>query len=249
MISFKKPKLKKIISNSRAFLLALIALTPLLSKGQNVQTSVHIIGQMKEVMWKGELYEKIILDTISPRAHLYGMGPVSYLSGEILILDGTAYKSSIATDSSMIVEETFKMGAPFFGYSHIPRFSEQNVPDSIQNISQLENYIDQLTKEIPRPFMFKLQGMADQALIHVVNLPKGTQVSSPAEAHQGQVDFELFEEEVEILGFFSTEHKTIFTHHDTFLHMHLITTDRSKMGHLDKIKINQGSMKLYLPME
>jgi acetolactate decarboxylase len=51
------------------------------------------------------------------------------------------------------------------------------------------------------------------------------------------------------IGFFSTEHKAIFTHHDTFLHMHLITTDRQKMGHLDEVFLKKGTIKLYLPTE
>src|SRR5690606_38154032 len=84
------------------------------------------------------------------------------------------------------------------------------------------------------PFMFKLAGTVEEATIHIVNLPKGSTVSSPAEAHQGQVNYKLNNEESEIMGFFSTQHKTIFTHHDTFLHMHLITKDRKKMGHLDR---------------
>jgi acetolactate decarboxylase len=73
-------------------------------------------------------------------------------------------------------------------------------------------------------------------------------VSSPAEAHQGQVNYSVNDEQVEIIGFFSTEHKTIFTHHDTFLHMHLITADRQQMGHLDEVLLGKG-MKLYLPVE
>jgi acetolactate decarboxylase len=50
---------------------------------------------------------------------------------------------------------------------------------------------------------------------------------------------------VEVVGFFSTEHKGIFTHHDSFLHMHLISSDEKEMGHLDELEIE--SMKLYLP--
>ena len=65
--------------------------------------------------------------------------------------------------------------------------------------------------------------------------------------HQGQTNYMLENSEVEIVGFFSTEHKGIFTHHDSNVHMHLITTDRKKMGHLDKVFFGNGSMKLYLP--
>ena len=74
-------------------------------------------------------------------------------------------------------------------------------------------------------------------------------MSSPSEAHQGQIDYELVNEQMEIVGFFSKEHKAIFTHHDSYVHMHLITKNREKMGHLDEILFKEGSLTLYLPLE
>jgi acetolactate decarboxylase len=53
----------------------------------------------------------------------------------------------------------------------------------------------------------------------------------------------------EVLGFFSTRHQTIFTHHDSFLHMHLITTDKKWMGHLDELTINPQKISLLIPTE
>lgn len=123
------------------------------------------------------------------------------------------------------------------------------MPDSIQTIQQLEIYLDKTTKTAKRPFMFKLNGRVESAIIHVVNLPKGSKVTSPEEAHEGLTNFELENQHLDILGFFSTEHKAIFTHHDTFLHMHLLTTDKLKMGHLDEVKLEKGTVKLYLPAE
>jgi acetolactate decarboxylase len=70
-------------------------------------------------------------------------------------------------------------------------------------------------------------------------------VSSPEDAHKGQTNYNLKNEEVVIIGFFSTEHKGVFTHHDSFLHLHLITKDERKMGHLDMAEFNE--MELYLP--
>ena len=97
--------------------------------------------------------------------------------------------------------------------------------------------------------MFHLAGTVEEATIHIVNLPKGSTVSSPDEAHEGQINVDLSNEQADIVGFFSTEHKAIFTHHDTFLHMHLMTTDKQKMGHLDDVMLKKGTMKLYLPTE
>ena len=237
--------------NFKTTLLGLIIfiLTNSSSTAQQKTNAVKIIGQMKNVMWKGELYGNINLDTIANKTNLYGLGPVEYLSGEILIIDGKSYKSTVVSDSTMKVEETYKIKAPFFGYANISKWTEQILPDSIPSIQQLEQYLDKISKTLPRPFLFKLFGTVDQATIHIVNLPKGAKVSSPDEAHNGQINYELNNEQSEIIGFFSTKHKAIFTHHDTFLHMHLITIDRKKMGHLDEVLFKKGTMKLYLPAE
>lgn len=229
--------------------LTILTLTNCSTKAQQTTNEVKIIGQMKNVMWKGQLYGNINLDTIANKINLYGLGPVGYLAGEILIIDGKSYKSTVVSDSTMKVEETYDIKAPFFGYANISKWTEQTLPDSIQTIQQLETYLDKVTKHSSRPFMFKLTGTVEQATIHIVNLPIGSKVSSPDEAHKGQKNYGLQNEQSEIIGFFSTEHKAIFTHHDTFLHMHLITTNRQKMGHLDEVLFKKNTMKLYLPTE
>ncbi|MBB5283749.1 acetolactate decarboxylase [Rhabdobacter roseus] len=210
---------------------------------------VKIVGQMKDVMWKGQLQGTIHLDTIANKTHLYGLGPVEYLTGEILILDGQSYKSTVVSETAMRVEKTYDLKAPFFGYATITQWSKQALPDYVQTIPQLDQYLDQQTNNSPHPYLFKLSGTIEEATIHIVNLPKGSKVSSPAEAHQGQQNYGLTNEQADIVGFFSTEHKAIFTHHDTYVHMHLITKDRQKMGHLDEVRFKKGGTKLYLPTE
>jgi acetolactate decarboxylase len=227
--------------------LTIFTLTSCTTKAQQTTNEVKIVGEMKNVMWKGQLYGNINLDTIANKTNLYGLGPFEYLAGEILIIDGKSYKSTVTSDTTMKVEETYNIKAPFFGYANISKWTEQTLPDSIQTIQQLEQYLDKVTTKSPRPFIFKLTGTVEQATIHIVNLPKGSKVSSPDEAHKGQKNYELKNEQSDIIGFFSTEHKAILTHHDTFLHMHLITTDKQKMGHLDKVLFKKGTMKLYLP--
>lgn len=218
-------------------------------KAQQTTNDVKIVCEMKNVMWKGQLYGSINLDTIKNKTSLYGLGPVEYLSGEILIIDGKSYKSTVVSDTTMKVEETYDIKAPFFGYANISKWIEKTLSDSIQTIQQLETYLDKVTKNSPRPFMFKLSGTVEKATIHIVNLPKGSVVSSPDEAHKGQKNYQLQNEQADIVGFFSTEHKAIFTHHDTFLHLHLMTTDKQKMGHLDEVLFKKGTMKLYLPTD
>lgn len=206
---------------------------------------VQIAGAMKDVMWQGKLHGVIHLDTLAGIDGMYGLGPESYLKGELLLADGKSYLSRVTSDSTMVVEEHSEVSAPFFVYARVSEWNMFTLPENVKHIADLQKVIDDLTKDRKRPFAFKLMGEVKQATIHVQNLPEGTAVSSPAEAHQGQVNYDLQNEAVEIIGFFSTEHQGIFTHHDSYLHMHLITADKQQMGHLDEAMF--GKMWLYLP--
>lgn len=210
-------------------------------------SNIKVVSAMKNVMWKGELGSNIKLDTITDKNGLYGLGPVSYLKGELLINNGKSYVSKVTSDSTMIVEKTFETAAPFFVYGNVTEWNKIELPSDLKTIQDLEKFVDNKTTEFERPFVFKLIGQVSSAIIHIQNLPEGTKVASPAEAHQGQTNYKIKNEDVEIIGFFSTQHKGVFTHHDSFLHMHLITKDESKMGHLDELEI--GEMKLYLPQK
>ena len=214
-----------------------------------INSGVRIAGAMKNVMMKGELSGIIDLDTIQYKNGLYGLGPIEYLTGELLIIDGKSYVSKVLADSTMFVTRTFKIKAPFFVYSNVENWKEEVLPDNILTIDHLEEYIDNKTSELIRPFTFKLIGSIESAIIHITNLPKGTKVNSPEDAHQGQTSYEILNKTVTIVGYFSTEHKGIFTHHDSYLHMHLITTDKEQMGHLDNMTFEKGKVKLYFPKE
>lgn len=216
-------------------------------KESNSSVNFQIVGAMKNVMWKGDLTGRISLDTISDYNGLYGLGPQSYLTGELLINNGITYLSRVTSDSTMTVEKRYDVSAPFFVYANVNEWRSEILPSNIESITDLERFIDEKTNSNQRPFAFKLTGQISKAKIHIQNLPEGAKVSSPAEAHQGQIQYELQNESVEIVGFFSKEHKGVFTHHDSFLHMHLITADESKMGHLDELEVK--SLRLYLPMK
>lgn len=209
--------------------------------------SVQVSSAMKNVMWKGELAGKLQLDSLVDQGSTYGLGPLEYLQGELLLFNGKAFVSKVTSDSTMEVFQDQEAKAPFFVYSQVPKWVEVAIPDSLHNIAQLEAFLSQQTQKIDHAFAFKLKGKIESAEIHIQNLPAGTEVSSPTEAHQGQVNYKLGQEDVNLLGFFSSQHQGVFTHHDTYVHLHLITTDLQKMGHLDAVRFSSSEMTLYLP--
>lgn len=206
--------------------------------------TVEFVSAMKNVMRLGKLEGNVLLDTL-PKKNLYGIGPVEYLKGELMIMDGTSYISRVETDSTMTVETSFDTKAPFFVYAQVEDWEKETMPNSINNLETLEAYLDEKFKERDEPFVFRIEGIIDTAVIHIVNLPEGSKVSSPEEAHQGIVYYPIENENVELLGFFSRKHQAVFTHHDTFMHIHLISKNKTMMGHLDEINFGGSPLTLY----
>ena len=104
------------------------------------------------------------------------------LKGELLINNGKSYISKVKSDSTMTVDKTFDVSAPFFVYANITDWNEIDLPSNIKSIQDLEKFIDKKTTTYKRPFPFKLKGEVSKAIIHTQNLPEGTKVSSPDEA-------------------------------------------------------------------
>jgi len=115
-------------------------------QAQENNHKVHVIGEMRKVMWEGKLEDVINLDTIGTKENLYGLGPVEFLTGEVVIIDGTTYVSTVVSDSTMNVEESYEIEVPFFAYDTIKAWKNHTLPDSIRTIKQLEGYLDVLTR-------------------------------------------------------------------------------------------------------
>jgi acetolactate decarboxylase len=212
--------------------------------GQNVQA----VGAMRQTMWQGHLAGKIDVDTLTMTPNIYGLGPKAFLTGELLILNSKTFLSTV-NNKTMIVEETKKVEAPFFVYTQVKNWVASPLPDTVVTLKDLEIYLDSLTQNKPRPFAFRLVGAVEMAKIHIVDVPNGATIKSPDDAHKHNKVYSVRNEIAEILGFFSTEHQGVFTHHDTFLHLHLITEDHQKMGHLDDLQVKKGAIQLFLPQD
>ena len=201
------------------------------------QSPLVITGAIHEVMWQGQLEAKIHFDTLQGHTGLFGLGPLAFLRGEVLIWDGTVMVSTVDHKKQIEVRDHRHEGAPFFVHAKEAQWEKITLPDSVRDMDKLEAFLGQLPQADGVPFAFRLEGMIDHAMIHVVDLPEGHNVASPKDAHTGQMNFELGNEKAKILGFFSRHHQSIFTHHDRFTHMHLFTEGGLKMGHLDALQL------------
>jgi hypothetical protein len=69
---------------------------------------------------------------------------------------------------------------------------------------------------------------------------------NPEEHAKVKVPVVLESRAVDVIGFYSKLHTGIFTHHDSYAHMHVVTADKKVSGHVDQLSAG-GEMRLYLP--
>jgi acetolactate decarboxylase len=206
-------------------------------------TQVRVAGAMRNVMKQGDLTPHISLDSMQHIKNLYGIGPLDRLTGEIMIYEGHSYVAASRGESDMQVLENFEVQAPFFVYAMVDQWDEIAIPSNVKDLPTLENYLITLGKDV---FTFRIEGTFTTAQVHIQNLPEGTTIQSPQDAHTGQMDFSLKQMSFRAVGFYSTSHKGVFTHHDSNIHIHLITKDSEFMGHLDQLDFRNTELRLWV---
>lgn len=106
------------------------------------QTSkVFYAGAMMKVR-QGDLSAAIMLDTLS-QEHLFAIGPVENLRGEILVWDGKPFKAAITGEKPQPYVEKAPEGlkAIFLVYANVPRWDTILVNSPVKNMQDLENMI------------------------------------------------------------------------------------------------------------
>jgi acetolactate decarboxylase len=200
-------------------------------------SSIEVVGQMRDVMWKGDLTGKISTDSLN-HPNAYGLGPIEYLKGEILLFEGQTFSSKVIDSVTHQVTQVNSIKAPFFVYSKESDLNTISVAPSELSLQSTEELIDSLYLDYDKPVLVRIDGVFQDLTIHSVDLPEGNSVSSPEEAHKGLTKYHYQSLSGSIVGFFSRKHKAIFTHHDSYFHAHFISDDRSVMGHVDSVFFN-----------
>ena len=216
-----------------------VSFSVLLLSCNNVRrsTSIEVVGKMSDVMWKGDLSGKISTDSLSD-ANTYGLGPMEYLSGEVLLFEGQTFISKVTDSVTHQVTRTNAIKAPFFVYSKHSDLMDIPVTPSGFSLKSTEYLIDSIYADYDYPLLVRIDGVFQDLIIHSVDLPEGSLVSSPDQAHEGLTKYDYKNISGSIIGFFSRNHKAIFTHHDSYFHAHFISDDRSVMGHLYSVSFN-----------
>jgi acetolactate decarboxylase len=199
-------------------------------------------------MHKNDLTAKADLSSLAGTPHVYALGALENLKGELLIWDGQPFISQ-QLDSFVTIEHSLDYQAALLVYSSVQKWEEIEIPDNIFTYQDLEEFIlqtaisRQLDTALPFPFLVK--GKVQGLNWHVINWPDGDSVHTHQKHKTSGAYGKILKTEVDILGFYSAHHHAIFTHHSTNMHMHVKTKDGKLAGHVDDLEI--GKMTLYIP--
>ncbi len=238
--------------NMRKMLFTLIFL-PTFSCGTPPGTDdnfkVEYKGALKNIMHKGDISAQANLTDFEDTEYFYALGAVENLKGEILLLDSKPFISSVQ-DQKLTISNSFNHKATLLVYASCDKWTSSAIPDHISTYEDLEKHIEQTAKDnginTDEPFPFLLNGQAKSFDWHVIDWKDGDTEHSHEKHINSGLHGTLTDQEVEILGFYSNSHHTIFTHHTTNMHLHIKTTDHKIAGHLDGLTLGQG-MTLQLP--
>lgn len=239
----------------KVFLLLYIALA-LLSCNQlkstfNSSNSIEVkyAGALKNMMHKGDISAQANLNDLKNSHHLYALGALENLKGEIQIFDSQPF-NSIVDNKKLLFDSTYNKKATLLVYASVPKWDVFEIPDDIITDEHLEKYIEQTAStngiDINAPFPFLLEGTPASFDWHVIDWKEGDMEHSHEKHIRSGLYGTIKEEPVEMLGFYSNAHHAIFTHHSTNMHIHVRVKDGEVAGHVDELTLEKG-MILKLP--
>ncbi len=208
---------------------------------------VRWVGAQRDVL-TGDLRPRVRLHSLMGLSHLYALGPLAGLRGEISILDGVPAVACVR-DGADVTEPRVDVDAAFLVYAQIAAWDERPIPDAVHGAAELDAVLSRAARtrgiDLARPVAFLIRSEGASARFHVLDR-RGDAPHGPCEHERVKVRFRVSETPIEVLGFRSDRHAGVFIPAGETVHMHLRTLDGRRSGHLEDVDLPPGS-RLALP--
>lgn len=221
-----------------------LAISTLLARAADV----YVLGEMRRMFTAHDIAANVDLSKLSATPHVYALGPIAGLQGEITALDGEVFISQVLADRPSIMVNP-KAKAIFLVYASVPKWRSVDLPATVATETDLASFLEnKLPKNTRSPFL--VRGTALAARYHIQNYTGKAEELTHQAHDQAKVFFELTNAPVELVGFFTSRDGDAgtFVHMGQKTHVHVLSKDRKDMGHLESVKL-EPSAKLLLPNE
>jgi len=203
---------------------------------------VNIHGELRKIMHGGAREGLVLLSDVIKEKHVYGVGALEGLDGEILIWDS----KPILTKAKKGGEASHSMDANsekalLLVSAKIKEWSETSFNGTTIE-SSLNDYIYNTAKSKglnpDEPFPFILESVFPLVKWHIISDPG---LGGTHDDHMNKSWNQTDKNRIgKILGFYSIKHHAIFTHHSTNSHMHYLDGKSGLSGHVDDLVLGEN---------
>jgi len=205
-------------------------------------------GAMSE-MGKTGFAPTISLDSLQKYKGLIALGPLGKMQGEITSVDGIPFTGILTAEGKGSIQSKWQSEAPFLVYADVEQWEEISLKGRVNTIQELEALIESTLIangiDLLEPLPFRIQGNFDRMTTHIVT-PRSPEIPGYVEG-RNQVKFDHQNSAGELIGFYSKEGQRIYTHHDSFMHVHFLSEEKDYAAHLDQFDSALDGLTLLIP--
>jgi acetolactate decarboxylase len=205
------------------------------------------VGAQRHVL-AGDLTPRARLQALADVPHLYALGPLAGLQGEVTVIDGAPLVTT-RPGGTMRVEQSFDHRACFLVHAEVPRWQWIDQETELEAWADLAPLVRRAAADAgldaADPVPFRMMGRAATGTVHVLDR-RDDRLHSPERHETIKVRFPLSADDVEVIGFYSDQHHGVFVPKDSPLHAHLAARNRAFAGHVDALRLDAG-WRLGLP--
>lgn len=207
---------------------------------------VNWIGEMHKAVHEGDAGGKVALASLLAAPHLFALGPVAGLRGEITVIDGAA-SIGLVGDAGPFADSRADVQAAFLVWAHEARWVRLPIPENVRTEQEIEDFVPRAARDaglpLDEPVPFRIVGRAERVELHVIWQDAATPPGK--EAHDtAKVPAVLSEADVAIVGFWSDLHRGVFTPAFSDIHMHVVSVDGETTGHVEGVRLAPGAVLL-----
>jgi len=223
---------------------------------------VEYIGAQKNMFETGRAEGVMELRFFQGKDNIYAVGPAALLDGEVTLLNSKPYVAKVRGNDYQ-VDNTLNHAVLFLVWSHVPRWKDIPVPESVKTCAQLQKFVkDQAAAsgmDVSKPIPFQVSGTPAEIVWHINCDRTENQPITRELFAKSKATYTMKNEPVDIIGFYSERHGGIFISEyapgikpgsgdKNTVHMHLVSRSTKATGHIDDITFGKG-VTLRLPAQ
>jgi hypothetical protein len=220
-------------------------------RGPDPAPVVQVYGSLYELMHAGKVGPVVALARLTA-PHLYAVGALSELRGEVTIVDGARWLSyPDAAGGTRIDRAGQHEQVTLLVAAQVERWRPIEIDRELPS-AELDRALEALvvaagldaTRRIP----MRIEGPVAELAWHVLGgrAAGGLNAGDHHDHRQGAITGSLTSERATLVGFFSKSDQGVFTHMGSSTHLHVVDDAHGVAGHVDAVTVGKGAV-LYVP--